>query len=120
MPLFPVGGYAPHPLNSKISWLTLFLPCPTPQCARTSHRCEDDEIHTASTTSVHHHATNLLKDNPDLLALDVNVLIADLSKVPERFAVAFATRGGHSNHAFFWKILGPGKGGAPKGHWPPR
>ena len=23
--------------------------------------------------------------------------------------------GGHSNHAFFWTIMGPGKGGAPKG-----
>ena len=23
--------------------------------------------------------------------------------------------GGHSNHSFFWTILGPGKGGAPKG-----
>ena len=23
--------------------------------------------------------------------------------------------GGHSNHSFFWTIMGPGKGGAPKG-----
>lgn len=79
----------------------------------------------AKTMEIHHtkhhqayitNANNLLKDNPELLALDVNTLIADLSKVPE--AVRGGVRnnaGGHANHSFFWKTIGPGKGGAPKG-----
>ena len=79
----------------------------------------------ARTMEIHHtkhhqayitNATNLLKDHADLLALDVNALIADLSKVPESIRGGVRNNaGGHSNHAFFWTILGPGKGGAPKG-----
>jgi Fe-Mn family superoxide dismutase len=46
----------------------------------------------------------------------VESLIADLSKVPEAIrGVIRNNAGGHSNHAFFWSILGAGKGGAPKG-----
>ena len=61
-------------------------------------------------------ANNLLKDHPALAALDVNALIADLSKVPEAIRGGVRNNaGGHSNHAFFWTILGAGKGGAPKG-----
>jgi superoxide dismutase, Fe-Mn family len=61
-------------------------------------------------------ANNLLKDQPALAALDVNVLIADLSKVPEAIRTGLRNNaGGHSNHSFFWTILGPGKGGAPTG-----
>ncbi len=61
-------------------------------------------------------ANNLLKDQPALAALDVNVLIADLSKVPEAIRGGLRNNaGGHSNHSFFWKTIGPGKGGAPKG-----
>ena len=61
-------------------------------------------------------ANNLLKDHPELAALDVNVLIADLSKVPEAIRGGLRNNaGGHSNHSFFWTILGPGKGGAPVG-----
>jgi Fe-Mn family superoxide dismutase len=61
-------------------------------------------------------ANNLLKDQPALAALDVNALIADLSKVPEAIRPGLRNNaGGHSNHSFFWTILGPGKGGAPKG-----
>ena len=79
----------------------------------------------AKTMEIHHtkhHQTyvnntnTLLKDQPALLALDVNTLIADLNKVPE--AVRGGVRnnaGGHSNHTFFWTIIGPGKGGSPKG-----
>ena len=69
----------------------------------------------------HHQAyiTNvngLLKDQPALAALDVNVLIADLSKVPDAIRAGVRNNaGGHSNHTFFWTILGPGKGGSPKG-----
>jgi superoxide dismutase, Fe-Mn family len=61
-------------------------------------------------------ATNALKDQPALASLPVNVLIADLSKVPEAIRGAVRNNaGGHSNHSFFWKIMGPGKGGAPVG-----
>ena len=69
----------------------------------------------------HHQAyinnvNGLLKDQPALAALDVDVLIADLSKVPEAVRGGLRNNaGGHSNHSFFWTILGPGKGGAPKG-----
>ncbi|MBL9186158.1 MAG: superoxide dismutase [Mn] [Opitutaceae bacterium] len=79
----------------------------------------------AKTMEIHHgkhhnayvtNANNALKDHPALATLDVNVLIGDLSKVPEAIrGVIRNNAGGHSNHAFFWKIMGPGKGGAPKG-----
>jgi Fe-Mn family superoxide dismutase len=79
----------------------------------------------AKTMEIHHgkhhqayitNANNLLKDHAALAALDVNALIADLSKVPEAIRGGVRNNaGGHSNHAFFWTILGPGKGGNPKG-----
>lgn len=79
----------------------------------------------AKTMEIHHtkhhqayitNATNLLKDHPALLALDVNALIKDLSQVPEAIRGGVRNNaGGHSNHAFFWTVIGPGKGGAPKG-----
>ena len=68
--------------------------------------------HTAYVTN----ANNALKDHPALADLDVNALIADLSKVPDAIRGALRNNaGGHSNHSFFWTIMGPGKGGAPKG-----
>lgn len=79
----------------------------------------------ARTMEIHHtkhhqayvtNANNALKDHPALAALDVNALIADLTKVPEAIRTVIRNNaGGHSNHTFFWSIMGPGKGGAPKG-----
>src|SRR5688572_2437104 len=79
----------------------------------------------AKTMEIHHtkhhqayitNANNFLKDHPDLANLDVDTLIKDLSKVPEGIRTGVRNNaGGHSNHSFFWKILGPGKGGEPKG-----
>ena len=79
----------------------------------------------AKTMEIHHgkhhqayitNANNLLKDHPALAGLDVNALIADLSKVPEAIRGGVRNNaGGHSNHSFFWTVIGPGKGGAPKG-----
>ena len=79
----------------------------------------------AKTMEIHHgkhhnayvtNANNALKDQPALANLDVNTLIADLSKVPEAIRGAVRNNaGGHSNHSFFWTIMGSGKGGAPKG-----
>jgi Fe-Mn family superoxide dismutase len=61
-------------------------------------------------------ANKLLADHPALAALPVNDLIADLSKVPEGIRAGLRNNaGGHSNHSFFWTVIGPGKGGAPKG-----
>jgi Fe-Mn family superoxide dismutase len=61
-------------------------------------------------------ANKLLADHPALAALAVNDLIADLSKVPDGIRAGLRNNaGGHSNHSFFWTVLGPGKGGAPKG-----
>jgi superoxide dismutase, Fe-Mn family len=79
----------------------------------------------AKTMEIHHgkhhqayitNANNALKDHPSLASLDVNALISDLSKVPEAIRGPVRNNaGGHSNHSFFWTIMGPGKGGAPKG-----
>ena len=79
----------------------------------------------ARTMEIHHdkhHAAyvnnlnNALKDHPELASKPVNKLIADLSLVPENIRTAVRNNGGgHSNHTFFWEIMGPGKGGAPVG-----
>jgi len=79
----------------------------------------------AKTMEIHHdkhhqayitNANNALKDHPDLAAKPVDELIANLSQVPESIrTVVRNNAGGHSNHSFFWKIIGPNAGGAPKG-----
>jgi superoxide dismutase, Fe-Mn family len=79
----------------------------------------------AKTMEIHHdkhhqayitNANNALKDHPDLAAKPVDELIADLTQVPESIRnVVRNNAGGHSNHSFFWKIIGPNAGGAPKG-----
>jgi Fe-Mn family superoxide dismutase len=79
----------------------------------------------ARTMEIHHdkhhaaYVNNLnaaLKDHPELAAKPVNELIADLSAVPEAIRPAVRNNGGgHSNHTFFWEIMGKGKGGAPVG-----
>ena len=79
----------------------------------------------AKTMEIHHdkhhqayitNANNALKDHPDLAAKPVDELIANLSQVPESIRnVVRNNAGGHSNHSFFWKIMGPNAGGTPKG-----
>lgn len=47
---------------------------------------------------------------------DVNELIGDLSKVPEKIRLAVRNNGGgHANHSFFWEILSPNGGKEPTG-----
>jgi superoxide dismutase, Fe-Mn family len=79
----------------------------------------------AKTMEIHHdkhhqayitNANNALKDHPELAAKPVEELIANLSAVPEGIRVTVRNNaGGHANHSFFWKILGPNSGGSPKG-----
>jgi len=77
----------------------------------------------ARTMEIHHgkhhqayitNANNLLKDTPALADLAVNVLIADLTKVPDTIRGGVRNNaGGHSNHSFFWTILGHAGGDSP-------
>jgi Fe-Mn family superoxide dismutase len=79
----------------------------------------------AKTMEIHHdkhhgaYVTNLnkaLESQPDLAALPVEHLIAQLDKVPEGIRIAVRNNGGgHANHSFFWKIMKKGGGGDPKG-----
>jgi Fe-Mn family superoxide dismutase len=61
-------------------------------------------------------AKKLLEGHADLLAAGPAALVSDLSKVPEAIRTGIRNNaGGHVNHSFFWKIIGPGAGGAPSG-----
>mgnify|MGYP001388146301 CR=1 FL=1 len=57
-----------------------------------------------------------LKQHPELLAKSPTELVSDLEAVPEDIRTAVRNHGGgHVNHSFFWKIMGPDKGGKPSG-----
>ncbi len=69
-----------------------------------------------------HHQTYItnvnkaLESYPDLAALPVEQLIADLNRVPEDIRTVVRNNGGgHANHSFFWQIMAPNAGGAPSG-----
>jgi len=69
----------------------------------------------------HHNAyvTNLnkaLEGKPDLEKKSIEDLIKHMDAVPAEIRNAVRNNGGgHANHSFFWKILGPKAGGAPTG-----
>src|SRR5690606_38204393 len=79
----------------------------------------------AQTMEIHHgrhhkaYVDNLNKaisGNAALESKSLDALLADLNSVPENIRGAVRNNGGgHWNHSFFWKILGPGAGGAPTG-----
>ena len=57
-----------------------------------------------------------LEPHADLAGKSAEDLIRNLSAVPEAIRPAVRNNGGgHVNHAMFWQIMGPGKGGAPSG-----
>ncbi len=79
----------------------------------------------ARTMEIHHdkhhaaYVTNLnkaLESAPELASKSLDALIGDLASVPEAIRPAVRNNGGgHWNHSFFWKILGPNAGGTPAG-----
>ena len=69
----------------------------------------------------HHNAyvTNLNKaiaGNAALEAKSLDALVKDLASVPDSLRGPVRNNGGgHWNHSFFWRIMGPKAGGAPSG-----
>ncbi|HEY8746016.1 MAG TPA: superoxide dismutase [Chloroflexota bacterium] len=75
-------------------------------------RIHHDKHHVAYVTNLN----NALTNSPELATLPVEQLIKQLDKVPENVRTAVRNNGGgHANHSFFWKIMGPNAGGAPSG-----
>ncbi|MBI4559302.1 MAG: superoxide dismutase [Candidatus Hydrogenedentes bacterium] len=61
-------------------------------------------------------ANDALKDLPDLAKMKVEELLKNIKDVPEaKRQVLTNNAGGHANHSLFWQIMGPNKGGEPKG-----
>ena len=64
-----------------------------------------------------HHQTYVDKLNAAIKGtkfenMDVNELIKKLNDVPENIRTAVRNHGGgHSNHSFFWQVMGPKAGG---------
>lgn len=57
-----------------------------------------------------------LEGQNDLLALPVEVLLADLSRVPEAKRAAVRNNGGgHANHTLYWEVMAPGGATEPEG-----
>ncbi len=79
----------------------------------------------AKTMEIHHgkhhatYVTNLnkaLESAPDLASKSICELVAGVASVPEAIRGAVRNNGGgHWNHTFFWNLMAPNAGGAPKG-----
>src|SRR3981189_813390 len=79
----------------------------------------------ARTMEIHHtkhhqayinNVNNAIKGKADLESKSVEELIKNLSAVPEDIRTVVRNNGGgHANHSFFWKIMGPKAGGEPQG-----
>lgn len=70
-----------------------------------------------------HHAAyvknlnDALAGQNEILALPVEKLIADLSRVPEAIRTKVKNNaGGHANHNMFWTVMGAHAGGKPTGN----
>ena len=79
----------------------------------------------ARTMEIHHtkhhqaYITNVnkaLEPHASFAAKPVEQLLREISSVPESIRqTVINNAGGHANHALFWQIMGPGKGGSPSG-----
>ncbi len=76
----------------------------------------------ARTMEIHHskhHQTYINNVNgmiagTDLESKSAEEVISDLDSVPENIRGGVRNNaGGHANHSFFWKVIGPNGGGAP-------
>ncbi|HOO18219.1 MAG TPA: superoxide dismutase [Phycisphaerae bacterium] len=79
----------------------------------------------ARTVEIHytkHHKTYLdnlnkaLEAHPDLSRKPIDELLRDLSQIPENIRQTVINNGGgYANHNLYWEVMGPKKGGEPRG-----
>lgn len=79
----------------------------------------------AKTMEIHHtkhhqayinNANKALEAHADWAAKPVEKLLREISSAPDSIRQTLINNaGGHANHSLFWQIMGPGKGGEPKG-----
>ena len=79
----------------------------------------------AKTMEIHHgkhHQTYVTKLNealekaPELANKSIDELMQSVDKAPDAVKTAIRNNGGgHWNHSFFWKLMGPNAGGEPTG-----
>jgi Fe-Mn family superoxide dismutase len=79
----------------------------------------------ARTMEIHHtkhhqayisNVNSAIEHKADLAGKSVEDLIKNLNAVPEEIRTVVRNNGGgHANHTLFWQLMGPGKGGQPKG-----
>ncbi len=79
----------------------------------------------ARTMEIHHtkhhqaYVNNLnaaIEKAPELASKSLDDLMRGINSVPEAVRTAVRNNGGgHWNHSLFWQLMGPGKGGEPKG-----
>lgn len=79
----------------------------------------------ARTMEIHHtkhhqayiaNATTALASQPSLQKMSAEEMLRSLAALPEAVRTTLRNNvGGHVNHSFFWKVIGPNGGGAPTG-----
>ena len=79
----------------------------------------------ARTMAIHHtkhhqaYVNNLnaaIQKAPELADKSLDDLMRDVNSLPESVRTAVRNNGGgHWNHSLFWQLMGPGKGGEPRG-----
>jgi Fe-Mn family superoxide dismutase len=75
-------------------------------------RIHHDKHHAAYVNNLN----TALEKHPELQSKSVEDLIKGINTVPDDIRTAVRNNGGgHINHTMFWEIMGPGKGGEPKG-----
>jgi Fe-Mn family superoxide dismutase len=61
-------------------------------------------------------ANKALADHPALTGMTAEEIVRKLPMIPEPLRTTLRNNvGGHVNHSFFWKVIGPSGGGVPKG-----
>src|SRR6201985_3603469 len=84
-----------------------------PNIDKTTMEIHHDKHHGAYVTNLN----KALESAPELANKSLEELLANnCASVPENIRTAVRNNGGgHANHSFFWKIMGPNGGGEPKG-----